>query len=139
MPRKKAASASNSSSAPRLPLAVHADAPWGGYINIRLTDTQVEAYRAWAAVEGAATWWNLFTELVDTGAKIGLVYDSENECYIASLTGRLLFEFESRYCMTARGATLEETVSLLVWKHFILAQGNYDDYRPRTGTFLRFG
>lgn len=139
MPRKKSSSSANSSAVPLPPLAAHADAPWGGYINIRLTEAQVETYRVWAASEGPATWWNLFTELVDSGAKIGLVYDSENECYIASLTGRLLPEFDSRYCMTARGGTLEETVSLLVWKHFVLAQGNYNDYRPRTGTFLRFG
>jgi hypothetical protein len=114
------------------------DAQWGGFLNARLSDEQVEQFKAWLS-GNAGEFWDDLWELCGLGAKFTLAYDHENSCYIASITGNLCVGLQLRCCATARAGTVAEAVGLLVFKHQILAGGDWGKFRPKTNTFMSWG
>jgi len=114
------------------------DAEWGGFINIRLSDEQKAAYHLWATQSDGEV-PNLFNDLLGWGMRVGFSYDRENECFICTLTGRLCQSSESRFVMTTRAGTFNEVLCLAMWKHYILARGDYDSFMPRKGNFPVWG
>jgi len=116
------------------PLYSDPDAEWGGFINIRLSDEEKQAYRAWRETSPEEV-WIILESLLGAGAKIGLSYDMENETHICTLQGRLMHVNESRFVVTTRAGTWGEAIALTCWKHAYLARGNYDDFKPRSGKF----
>jgi len=114
------------------------DAPWGGYINIRLEEAQKSAFFDWYA-ENAGQAPQILDTLLGDGMKVGLSYDRENECYITTFTGRLVGGSDARYCCTTRGGRLEEVLALACWKHVYVARGDYGNFRPRSGKLDNWG
>lgn len=114
------------------------DAQWGGFLNARLSDEQVERFAVWREEVESEFWGDLF-ELVGLGAKFSLAFDHENSCYVASLTGNLCLGLGLRCCATARAGTSDEAVALLMFKHQILAGGDWGQFRPKTSTFMTWG
>lgn len=114
------------------------DADWGGFINVRLDEDQKEAFGLWFA-SGDVNITNEIDDLLGQGMKVGLSYDEENECYICTFTGRLLDDFEHRYCSTSRAGTLPEVLALSVYKHTVLCGADYTDFLPKTGRKLSWG
>jgi hypothetical protein len=114
------------------------DAKWGGFINIKLDNSDREAFAVWHEMRGG-DFWNILDDLLGQGMKVGFAYDADNECYVCTLTGRLLETDDSRFCMTTRAGTWEESVALAVWKHERTGNGFYDSFRPRTGKLDNWG
>jgi hypothetical protein len=114
------------------------DAEWGGFVNIRLDDSQREAYAEWEA-DNAQYAPQVVDELLAAGMKIGLSYDADNQCYICTFTGALVSVSDMRFVMTTRAGTMDEVLALSVWKHTQVAHGDYGDFRPRTGKFDSWG
>lgn len=115
-----------------------ADAPWGGYINIRMSDDFKQHFYDWMADHAN----DIMPSMIDmqaTGLKFTMSFDHENDCFIVSVTGALLQPSLDRYCVTSRAGTMTDALGLAVWKHCVLAMGNYGDYLPKTGDFKRFG
>jgi len=110
------------------------DARWGGFINIRLSEEQTGEFHGWYAVNQQHVAGYLDDHLAD-GVKFGAAYDAENECVIVTYTGALVSKSNERYCVTSRAGTLSAAVALAVWKHEVLAQGDYGAYNVRTGEF----
>lgn len=102
------------------------DAPWGGFINVSLTDSDKEEFESWL-VEHAAEVPSMLDDLLGEGMKYGCAYDRENQCYIATLTGALIEKSNVRCCVTSRAGTWREADALTVWKHYILCAGDYGD------------
>lgn len=127
--------------APEIPTGIYYlkdDAPWGGFINIRLDNDHHDAFDLWFAqhendVPAA------MIDLLGQSMKIGFAYDAENQCFVTTLTGALVEGDAARYVMTTRAGTWGECLALAVWKHTELAGGNYRDFLPRTGTFRSWG
>lgn len=140
MPRKKSAQSSNSMPTQRRQrYALPSEAPWGGFINIRLTEPQVEQYRAWET-EFSSDAARLLDEMLGAGVKVSLSYDAEHEAYVIAVTGALCsFAATDRYTSTSRAGTLPEAIALTVWKHFWLVEGDYGNYKPRNSEFMRWG
>lgn len=132
MPRKKG-SPSNQAKTPSAVQGIYwlpSDATWGGFINIRLPDDAKLAFNAWQEdrpLEGQ----QILDDVLGEGAKFGLSYDRENECYVATLIGALVEGSNERYCVTTRAGSLVEVVNLTAWKHAYYAKGDYSSYRPR--------
>lgn len=123
----------------RQPYFLESDAPWGGFINIRLSDQQKEEFHAWQEDnhEFSARY---FDEMLGSGIKASFSYDAHNECYVLAVTGALVLDIaSSRFCSTSRAGSMAEVVDLTVWKHDVLARGNYGNYKPKTGAFLSWG
>lgn len=114
------------------------EARWGGFINIRLSDEQKEEFHGWMEANKAHIAGYLDDHLAD-GVKFGASYDRENECTVVTYTGALVANSNERYCCTSRAGSLDVAIALAVWKHEVLAQGDYGGFSPRTGDFLKFG
>lgn len=114
------------------------EARWGGFINIRLSDEQKEEFHAWVEANGVHVSGYLDDHLSD-GVKFGASFDRENECAVVTYTGALVAKSNERYCCTSRAGNLKLAIALAVWKHEVLAQGDYGNFSPRTGDFLKFG
>lgn len=102
------------------------DAPWGGFINVAVSEAEKTAYHEWAD-ENLQHVPSMLDDLVAEGMKYGIAYDRENECYIVTFTGGLVDKANLRCCVTSRAGTWAEADSLAVWKHYILCAGNYGD------------
>lgn len=114
------------------------EAAWGGFINIRLDDEQKQAFYAWLGDAGQAV-SQLTDDALGEGVKVGLAFDHPNSCYIVTYTGALVLKSNERYVSTSRAATLPEALGLAAWKHFILCNGDYGNYKPRDSSFLSWG
>lgn len=114
------------------------NAQWGGFINIRLSDDNKADFSTWYD-ENAGQAGLLLDDLLGQGMKVAFSFDAENSCYICTFTGKLLASSGDRFCMTTRAGRLEEVIALACWKHFSLAKGDYDNFRPKTGNFSSWG
>lgn len=108
------------------------DAPWGGYINLRVSAGERADFDGWSQAEGEAIYAYL-DDCLTEGLKYGHSYDAENSCYIATLTGGGCLMDPARYVLLARGATWWESLALLMYKHEVLLHGDWSNYRPATG------
>jgi hypothetical protein len=123
----------------RQPYLLDNEAPWGGFINIRLDDEQTEQFFAWYE-ENKPNVAPYFDEMLGAGIKASVSYDAAHQCYVMALTGALMGSTpKSRFCSTSRASTLPEVTALSVWKHVVLARGDYGNYRPKGGGFMSFG
>jgi len=113
-------------------------APWGGFINIRVDDSQAAEFEKWWP-DYRQEVWRSFDDLLGAGMKVSFAYDEENECYICSFTGKGWEASTSRWCMTTRAGTLDESLALAMFKHFVLADGDWGDYLPKTGKKKQWG
>lgn len=102
------------------------DAPWGGFINVTITDAEKGEYHAWVD-ENRQNVPSMLDDLVADGMKYGIAFDRENDCYIVTLTGGLVEKANLRCCVTSRAGTWADADALAVWKHYILCAGNYGD------------
>lgn len=118
--------------------ACAADAPWGGFLNARMDDARKAQFDDWFTNYSSKVWSSL-DDAVGEGLKFSLSYDAENEAYVATLTGRLCLSLDQRWAASARAGTWEEACALVLFKHYVLAEGNWDDFRPSKGDFLKWG
>lgn len=137
MPRK----AKNSPATPeRKPGRFELDpkADWGGFINIKVTDEEKDTFETWWGVHRTDIWSSL-EDLLGEGMKVALAYDALNECWTCSLTGKGWAASQLRWCMSSRAGTLDESIALALWKHFVLADGDWGDFLPKTGRKQQWG
>lgn len=64
-------------------------------------------------------------ELVFEGYKYSIGYDARNQCCIASLTDRGDGSPYKNCCITGRGATPADARYALLYRHVVLAQGDW--------------
>lgn len=115
------------------------DAPWGGFINIRLEDEQKDEFYLW--LEANATHYPAaFDDMLGDGVKVSFAYDAAHECYICTVMGALVGSASAdRFASTSRAGTLNEVIALSVWKHYELCGGDYGNYRPKDSKFMSWG
>lgn len=113
-------------------------AEWGGFINIKVEDSQKNDFDNWWSTNRTYC-WSALDDLMGEGMKVSLAYDQENECYICSFTGKGWDTSYSRWCMSTRAGTLDESIALAVWKHFVLADCEWGDFLPKTGKKKMWG
>lgn len=115
------------------------DAPWGGFVNIKLDDDQKSEFYSWLEAN-TVHYPALFDDMLGDGLKASFSFDWENSCYILALQGALVGEDRTqRYVSTSRAGTLSEVTALTVWKHVALTGGDYGNYRPKDSSFMRWG
>lgn len=114
------------------------DANWGGFINVRLSDDDKSVFESWRDQNHGET-ARMLDDLLGQGMKVSFSYDHENDCYICSFMGRLTSVSKDRLCTVTRAGSLAEVIDLSVWKHYVVAGGDYGDFMPRSGTFAHWG
>lgn len=108
------------------------EAPWGGYVNLRVSEDERQDFDDWTVEEAASLGRYLETATVE-GLKLSVTYDAENSSYIATFTGAGCHGDKARYCLTARSSDLTEAINLLLYKHLVLLDGDWGAYAPSTG------
>jgi hypothetical protein len=136
MPRAKKSDASKGAETKKN--SITSEPEWGGFLNLRLTDEHKVLFDTWHEASQQTVGTLLDDAMID-GIKVSLAYDTENECYIATFTGSLIPAHNTRYAASSRAGTYWEALALMCWKHFVLAEGNWFDYLPHSGTFKRWG
>ncbi len=115
------------------------DAPWGGFINMRLDDDQRAEFYSWLEAN-TAHYPAAFDDMLGAGCKISFAYDYEHQCYICTVMGALVGSAPAdRFASTSRAGTLNEVIALTVWKHVELTGGDYGNYRPKDSQFMSWG
>lgn len=114
------------------------DAGWGGFINVRISDTQREDFHAWEQAN-AAHIGAYYEDHLSEGIKFSAAYDRENESFVVSYTGRLVALSPDRFCVTSRAGTLPQALALAVYKHEVMAEGDYIRFGSSGKQFLKFG
>lgn len=140
MPRKtKISSKPSTQEQSNQPYLLPNDSAWGGFINIRLDESQIAAFHSWREDNGKFV-AGYFDEMLGAGIKASFSFDAQNQCYICAVTGALVdVTPNSRFCSTSRASSVAEVLALTVWKHVILAKGDYGSYKPSNGSFMSFG
>lgn len=115
------------------------DAPWGGFINIRLDDEQKADFFGWLEAN-SAHYPAAFDDMLGDGCKVSFAFDAHHDCYVCSVMGALVGSAPAdRFASTSRAGTLSEVIALSVWKHYELCRGDYGNYRPKDSTFMSWG
>jgi len=114
------------------------DDVWVGFLNARMTDEDLASFDVWVADNGVYLQEQL-EDLVASGAKLSVAYDHENESWVATITGRLCVGLDGRAAASARGGTYDESVSLLLYKHYVMAQEDWGSFMVKTSNFLKRG
>lgn len=129
MPRKRSVS---SVPAPRSvipqPYKPTKDAQWGGFVNIRLTEEDKTDFRTWQRSDRQPT-GDLLDGCLRDGLQVSFSYDSENWCYIVTLTGCGWTGSGLRCAMTTRGDSFSDALDLALYKHLELANEDWGQYK----------
>lgn len=115
-----------------------ANPEWGGFLNLRISEEEKTAFERWFAGDGCPM-WEMYEQAMIDGLKFSHAWDEDNQCYIASFTGTLIPGQQTRYATSARAGTYVESIALLCYKHFVLADGDWSNYLPKTGKFMSWG
>lgn len=127
MPRAKKSPAQNNNTEASQPRKPADNAEWGGFINVAMSDEEKAAAREWiVAFSGEVD--SYLSDAVWEGLKLSISADTSNECFIATFTGIPYEGSKLRCSLSARGATLWESTALLVYKHYVLAGGNWGQF-----------
>lgn len=146
MPRKKSSgnlpSASSKSktkeSTPPPPRWSAQDDVWVGFLNARMDDADFTHFEQWAVANELYLQEQL-EDVIASGAKLTVAYDHENESWVASLTGRLCLGLDGRASASARGGTYQESVSILLYKHYVMAEEDWGSFMAKSSSFLKRG
>ncbi len=137
--KSKTTSSPSNQPTDNIPYACTDKSDWAGFINIRLSDQQKLEFSAWWEKNQEAVFGAL-EELLSEGMKVSSSFDFQHGCFIVSLTGNLLLENPpSRATATSRAPSHVEAQALAVYKHFVVARGNYGNFRPKDSSFLTWG
>lgn len=121
---------------PPQPFANTKDATWGGYINVNLSPEDDALFEEMWRGE-----WSNIQEWLLTQQMFGRSYSSryvaEDQCFLVSLTGRAMREYDTRCCLTARSPIWQEAVALLWYKDVQLLSSDWGSYKPKSASRSR--
>jgi len=140
MPRGKSKSNDKSKNNPNAGRKYYAepDAPWGGYVDLKLDDDRRADFANWFQKTGQEAMAHVYDALIE-GLVFSSRWDEANQCYLVTFTGCGVSGSTERYVLTARSGEFSEALALLVYKHVVLMAGDWGDFRPRTGGLFSWG
>jgi len=108
---------------------IRKDDQWAGFAQVNIGDSEREQFDLWVSAIGTG-WWAALQDELAAGLKLTLVWDGQNDCFIASLTGRPDNAGESEWtaCLSARSDDLFQSLALLVYKHLEVTGGDWTDW-----------
>lgn len=99
------------------------EASWGGFANIELTPDDKQAILG-GILDGEST-LDIISEMVGTGHKITLSYDADRDTINVSATGKYKYCRNAGLTLTAFGRSLGDTLTVLAYKHDVIAKGDW--------------
>lgn len=111
---------------------------WGGWIDIQITEDMKEQFDIWFS-ERQEQMSSGLEDVVGTGLKLTLSWDGEHNTFVASLNGQGNSESLKRFTLTARSSNWWEAVGLCLYKHGVLLQGDWANYKPKARYDITWG
>jgi len=113
---------------------------WGGYLNVRLNQEQLKNLEVWRKELGDDV-WELFLELLKNGMKFSLVYDPDIDTYTCSLINspRCTCGVNSLYVLSGFAPSWYEAVAVVIYKHYQILGGTWENYSPSKPVQNRIG
>lgn len=108
---------------------IQKDDEWGGYAQCNIGDAEREAFDLWLS-ESSPVVSALLADSLASGLKLTAVWDGQNQCFIATFTGRPDIEgsVEFTCSLSARGGTLDQAVNVLLYKHLEVCGEDWTDW-----------
>ena len=101
---------------------------WGGFVQVSIDDAHRDEFDLWLSEIGDGVTREL-DDAVGSGLKFSLAFDGQNQCYIATFTGRpdIIGQRAFTCALSARGGTLSEAIAVLIYKHVPLLHYDWWD------------
>jgi len=115
-----------------------ADAAWGGFINIRLSELQKAEFKLWYETSASEAVL-ILRDFLNEGGKLSITFDREHDSFVVTYTGALMGNSRDRFAASSRAGILDEAMAIMAWKHGLLAQGDYSNWRPFGNTMEHWG
>ncbi len=101
-------------------------AEWKGYANIDLSEGDKQAIRG-GILDGESV-LDIIGDMLGTGHKIAITYDSEKDTVSAAATGVYAHCQNAGYTLTCFGRSLTSVLEVLAYKHEIISKGNWSQW-----------
>lgn len=137
MPRKSSSKPQQPVEA-SLPYATTADTPWGGYVNLSLSDGDKTAFQVWVELNADYMDSHL-TDVVGEGVQLSLKYHIKEGGFSCTLTAKPHPDIDVRCCMTSWAGSPTQALHITLYKWLQILCKDMSDFRPSTGTFARWG
>ena len=99
------------------------------FVNLALSAADEKSFLDWHKREGDSIIARM-QEMSADGYKFSLSYDFDNECFIATYSGTRNTAHNDKCSISARSAEFLEAVSLVLFKHHVMCDG--EDWQEHT-------
>lgn len=106
-----------------MPKKTEKRAEWVGFVDIKLTSEQDDAFDHWDLEDEDVLL--LLGSTVAEGYKFTLAYNGSNDNFSASLTGGLATGENAGYTLSAFAETWYEAIKYLMFKHSVVCDGDW--------------
>jgi len=102
---------------------------WGGFVQHTLSEIDKERFTEWLTSSSDPV-GQLLIDVLASGLKVTLVWDSANDCFIGTLTGRPDSKGEMPFtcALSGRGATVQEALGVTLYKHDVVMGSDWTDW-----------
>jgi len=138
MARKKATKSPPVSQVEQGEFYCAADAAWGGFVNIKLSELQKAEFKLWYETTPSEA-VDILRDFLNEGGKLSVTFDREHDSYVVTYTGALMGNSGDRFAASSRAGVLDEALAIMAWKHGHLAEGDYGNWRPFGNTMDHWG
>lgn len=87
------------------------------FVSVNLTEDEKKKFKS-VYSESPQEFFNQLDGLLKNGYKVSLSYDKQNNCVLASMTGKDPLSPNFNYVLTSRAADAWESLALSLFKHF---------------------
>jgi len=101
-------------------------ADWKGYANIDLSTEDKEAIRG-GVLDGESV-LDIIADILGEGHKIALTYDREKDTVTVAATGVYTYCRNAGYTLTCFGRTLTQVLTVLAYKHDVVAKRDWSRF-----------
>lgn len=123
---------------PKSSAAKPTELEWGGFINLRLTELQKNDFKIWFTDNNDTVSDRVESLLID-GFKLSIAFNADNDTFSASVIGCLLVSSQKRYAVSAYAPNWWQAIALVIYKHFVIAEQKWDDFKPSKQGFDDIG
>lgn len=96
------------------------------FVDVKLTADERDAFVAWAKA-GEVDVIKVLQAFADDGYRVGVTWAGEQQSYTVSVTCRLAGSPNQGLCMTSFAKTLDVALMLALYKHQVIAEGQWLD------------
>jgi len=96
-----------------------------GYLNRNISAAEKDLYRQ--ELENGWAWYEKAEELISDGYNLKWSWDDYNQAFAATLYDTSSERPHGGYCLSFRGSEPFEAMSRLMWVHYVLLDGDWDN------------